>query len=510
MNNHSLSTAVSFLFLLLSILGLVKTVDAQMPPDNNLFQWKFSNNFLGTDLPSCMDLPITVEPVNATNITHGIPPFYMIAWEVGGTPRTTLLGLNESSLSWTVDHPIGTSLMLNVVDSQGNGGGIPPSLYTVTTGQLTECIVNGNQTDFTVSANITGNVQTCQPWGLRIKGGTPPYNLSLAQPSSPIVTNVTILAPHDAFTFINRATPGFLLLAAISDVTGRYAFGTPTMMPMGSSDVDCVGLNSSPGNATALDQEQAAQESAAAKARRQRQAILAGVLTPLFVLLFGGAAFLVYRYRAKQNKMDREMKPEPLALPEPKALEENSYGTGTEANIGSGAAESPVHISPVSILSLSNPFLSEAERSNAHLDSLERRLAATSTRPNSGSSTGRGFAQFPTSSIRRPGKAEEAFVSNRPSQNVLRSVRSEAALARVNPSPMERSQSAQVLGNRFSPSSMPPTRRSASLNATAGQSVEGEREYIIQHKDGGRLVRELPPPYRERRSRPEPDVPQSP
>lgn len=108
--------------------------------------------FLGPQLPSCQSFGITVEPVNATNITHGIPPFYMVAWEIGGTPRTTLLGLNETSLSWTVDHPVGewrlrlsvlhfpfiisslwtgASLMLNVVDSQGNGGGVPPQAYTV-------------------------------------------------------------------------------------------------------------------------------------------------------------------------------------------------------------------------------------------------------------------------------------------------------------------------------------------------------------------------------------------
>jgi hypothetical protein len=39
---------------------------------------------------------------------------------------------------------------------------------------------------------------------------------------------------------------------------------------------------------------------------------------------------------------------------------------------------------------------------------------------------------------------------------------------------------------------------------------EGAPEFIIQHQDAGRFVRELPPPYKERRSRPTPDVPYSP
>lgn len=102
--------------------------------------------------------------------------------------------------------------MLNVVDSQGNGGGIPPQSYNVVPSRTTECQVGSNATDFTVSANVSDTVNTCQPWGLRIKGGVPPYNISFAQLNSPVVTNVTIPTGLDAFTYINRATPGYLLL----------------------------------------------------------------------------------------------------------------------------------------------------------------------------------------------------------------------------------------------------------------------------------------------------------
>jgi hypothetical protein len=43
-----------------------------------------------------------------------------------------------------------------------------------------------------VVANVTDTLTTCQPWGLTIKGGTPPYNLTLAAVNSPVVTNVTM------------------------------------------------------------------------------------------------------------------------------------------------------------------------------------------------------------------------------------------------------------------------------------------------------------------------------
>jgi hypothetical protein len=103
---------------------------------------------LGFELPSCQSLGIALMPYNVSIETHGTPPFYMLGHEVGGTSRMTHIGDNETSLVWTVDHPvgtyayayctplnphefIGTQLMLNVVDAQGSSGGIPPQLFTV-------------------------------------------------------------------------------------------------------------------------------------------------------------------------------------------------------------------------------------------------------------------------------------------------------------------------------------------------------------------------------------------
>lgn len=65
---------------------------------------------LSTSLPSCASFGITVKPFDLANDTHGVPPFYMMAFAVGGTPTTTLLGTNETDLHWTVDHPVGEYL----------------------------------------------------------------------------------------------------------------------------------------------------------------------------------------------------------------------------------------------------------------------------------------------------------------------------------------------------------------------------------------------------------------
>ncbi|KAF8170906.1 hypothetical protein K438DRAFT_1982463 [Mycena galopus ATCC 62051] len=223
---------------------------------NKIFQWQFAGNALSSSLPSCQQFQIQVKPFNPASNTHGVPPFYMMAFAIGGTPSTTLIGTDESNLSWTVNQP----LLLQVVDSQGSSGGVPPNLFTVVAGQSTQCIpAASNDPPFTVEANVTDTLTTCQPWGIKIKGGTPPYDLTLAAVNSSLVTNVTMGPADDQFTFIDRADPNTQLIAAISDLNGRWAVGTPIVKTNGSSNVDCIGLVSSSGNSTVI----AAQEKAA-------------------------------------------------------------------------------------------------------------------------------------------------------------------------------------------------------------------------------------------------------
>ncbi|KAJ7509245.1 hypothetical protein B0H11DRAFT_1670978, partial [Mycena galericulata] len=181
-------------------------------------------------LPSCQDLPMTVDAITA----HGVPPFYMMAFAVVGIPSTTFIGTKESNLSWTVTHPIGTQLLLGVVDSQGNSGGIDAPLYTVTEGTTTQCIPQtANQTSFTITANVTDVLNTCQPWGLTIEGGTPPYHITLAAKNFPVIANFTLSLNDSAYTYINRAPPGTQMLAAASDANGLWAMGSPFVNTQG-------------------------------------------------------------------------------------------------------------------------------------------------------------------------------------------------------------------------------------------------------------------------------------
>jgi shikimate 5-dehydrogenase len=84
-------------------------------------------------------------------------------------------------------------------------------------GQTTQCVTSPSLTpDFTVTANVTKTLQTCQPWGFTVKGGVPPYVITLAALNSPVVTNVTMPHGDDAFTYIDRADPNGQLIGASS------------------------------------------------------------------------------------------------------------------------------------------------------------------------------------------------------------------------------------------------------------------------------------------------------
>lgn len=74
-------------------------------------------------------------------------------------------------------------------------------------GQNSSCLPSTPSTHLAITANVTKDLTTCQPWGLTVTGGTPPYNISLAALGSHLVTNVTLSLGFDVLTYIDRADP---------------------------------------------------------------------------------------------------------------------------------------------------------------------------------------------------------------------------------------------------------------------------------------------------------------
>ncbi|KAF8906975.1 hypothetical protein CPB84DRAFT_1675197, partial [Gymnopilus junonius] len=125
------------------------------------------------------------------------PPFYMIAFALNDTPATYFIGTDPTNLTWTVSQPVGSRLALSVVDANGSPGGLASQIFTVV---------------FTTNVTSPEQLTTCDPWGVTIQGGNPPYTVTLVQPNFPDFTNVTVLPGFDVLTYINRANPNSQLI----------------------------------------------------------------------------------------------------------------------------------------------------------------------------------------------------------------------------------------------------------------------------------------------------------
>ncbi|KAJ7061656.1 hypothetical protein C8F01DRAFT_144115 [Mycena amicta] len=205
------------------------------------FEWGFPKD-TSTQLPACGTLPISALPA----AKQPVPPFYMISFAAGSTPVTEFVGTNASALQWTVRHPVGSQLILEVVDSQGTSGGLDVPLYTVIAGATTDCIPAVPNPSFKITSSTSngGTINTCDPWTLFISGGAPPYSVTVAALNTPDVTNVTMGPTDTVFQYINRAHPDSQMIAAISDSSGRWATGSPLVHTSGSTDTTCPGQSS--------------------------------------------------------------------------------------------------------------------------------------------------------------------------------------------------------------------------------------------------------------------------
>ena len=320
----------------------------QDDPYSKKFQWQFVNNAYSASLPTCQPLRVLVKSYNADNSTHGTPPYYMLALAARSTPRLYPIGEKEDDLDWTLDFPAGTELMLTVLDANSSVGGISPRLYTSVPGSTTACVEEAKLSDFTITANVTETLNTCDPWGITVSGGVPPYKFTLAALDSLVLTNVTSETDdQDTLTYINRADPGGQLLVAVSDITGRFASGTPMVNTAGSKDYNFTGLVTTFGNSQEIKQQQEAVTQAAAS-KRQKKHVAIGVPSAIVGLgLIVGALFFVRflkRRKARLLGTDVDALPRKFDL----ATSSTAYTTGSDrphspSVTASSSFPSPIH-----------------------------------------------------------------------------------------------------------------------------------------------------------------------
>lgn len=294
-----------------SILVLFIFFTSCLAQGSRRFLWKFNGpNGFSTSLPTCQSIPILVEPWNATdpsliNVT-GVPPYFMMAFPTTGTPRIYPIGTDPKNLSWTVDFPSTTELALSVIDSNNTAGGVPSDTFKVVAGQNEGCVVQPPANSFKLTTNVTGTIETCAPWGITLTGGVPPYNWTLAQIKSPVVTNVTGTQADDELVYIMRGDADQRLFVAASDATGKWAEGVGIVTPHNPNadgNVDCIGLRTVTGNSTVFKAQ--LDESNAKKAKDDRNKTIA-IAVPVSIvgaLLLAGLIWFFWRRHRKQEEL---------------------------------------------------------------------------------------------------------------------------------------------------------------------------------------------------------------
>ncbi|KAK7679060.1 hypothetical protein QCA50_018004 [Cerrena zonata] len=222
------------------IAGIVSSKDL-----NPGFFWGFNGNSSPTSFPSCSSVSISISLRPNSTIGLGIPPFSMYSFEPGGIPHVQRIGSNPLSLSWTVDHLPGTKLLLVMLDSLNNTGGIPEKMYDVVSGS-TACISQTSDppSTFKLSSNVTDQLTTCEPWGLTATNGTPPYTIYITAVGSDTITVVKMGDADNTLIYPDRVEPNTSVFASIQDSLGIWGNSTQAVTTTGSSDPTCSGQES--------------------------------------------------------------------------------------------------------------------------------------------------------------------------------------------------------------------------------------------------------------------------
>ena len=63
------------------------------------------DQYVDDNFEECQTLPLVIESVTDDPSALGVPPYYLMAFELGGVPTTTVVP--STNLSWQVTHKAG-------------------------------------------------------------------------------------------------------------------------------------------------------------------------------------------------------------------------------------------------------------------------------------------------------------------------------------------------------------------------------------------------------------------
>jgi len=275
------------------------------------FQWGF-NDWTSTTLPQCQPLDIFVD--EAIGTVKPVPPYYLTVFEENGLSTTTYVGNKVGSLTWTVNHLVGSLLVMTMFDSIGNSGGVLTETYTVAgskTGANASCISSPSSPILTVTSNATSKINTCDVVRLSISGGQKPYMVSIAETNSEAPFNISMGAKDDIYSWVNNLTPGNQVILSAFDANGNYGQSTTLMTLTGTTNTHCSITSSSSTNATnGSNNDNNSGGSGQGKGdnsngdskRSSKTGIIAGVAIAAFFAVFFGLIAWFFIRRRKQGR----------------------------------------------------------------------------------------------------------------------------------------------------------------------------------------------------------------
>lgn len=114
-----------------SFVCVVALLAVRVEGQDHTFQWNFGPNvsdvllsrqnphllyikFVELEFTECKSYPVFVESITNDPSALGVAPYYLIAFEVGGIPTTTMVGSDPHNLSWTANHKQGILPPINL------------------------------------------------------------------------------------------------------------------------------------------------------------------------------------------------------------------------------------------------------------------------------------------------------------------------------------------------------------------------------------------------------------
>ncbi|KZS89155.1 hypothetical protein SISNIDRAFT_489582 [Sistotremastrum niveocremeum HHB9708] len=255
------------------------------------FTWGF-NTWTNTSLPQCQPLQLFVG-VDAGTVKPS-PPYYLLAYEVNGSTSLSSLGSDISNMYWTAQQSQGSQLVLAMLDDAGNSGGILNGTYTIAQGSNNCSAPATPKTDFSVSTNASTSLDTCSAIEISIKGGTPPYTISIIEENAVAPYNTTLSTNDDTYLWVNNLFPGVTIILAASDSAGAWGKNTELITLTGNSNTHCSYTS------TASNSSSSGNNSSSSTSHSGMGAIIAGVIIGIAAFAILGW-FFIYRRRRRRH-----------------------------------------------------------------------------------------------------------------------------------------------------------------------------------------------------------------